>query len=75
MDAGFALLFRRHRSPFEAMEVRLKGIKPGARYRVSLACSFETPPGRSISGGKLARMTVRIPEKPGSILLRYSRGR
>ena len=73
MDAGFALLFRRHHSPFEAMEVALKGVKPRARYKVSLASSFKTPPGRSISGSKLARMTVRIPDRPGSMLLRYSR--
>ena len=75
MDAGFALFFRRHRSPFETMEVRLKGVKPRARYKVSLASTFKARPPRSISGSKLARMTVRIPEKPGSMLLRYSRGR
>ncbi len=75
MDAGFALLFRRHRSPFETMEVRLKGVNPRGRYKVSLASTFKAPPPRSVSGSKLARMTVRIPEKPGSMLLRYSRGR
>jgi alpha-galactosidase len=75
MDAGFALFFRRHRSPFESMDVRLKGVKPSGRYQVSLASAFKAPPPRSVSGGKLARMTVRIPKKPGSMLLRYSRGR
>ncbi len=75
MDAGFALFFRRHRSPFEAMEVRLKGLQPRARYKVSLASSFKAPPARSISGEKLAHMVVRIPSRPASILLRYSRAR
>ncbi|KPK83950.1 MAG: hypothetical protein AMJ81_06905 [Phycisphaerae bacterium SM23_33] len=75
LDAGFALFFRRHRSPFESMQVRLKGIKAGARYRVSLASTFRAPRPRSMSGSKLAGMTVRIPDRPGSVLLRYSRAR
>jgi alpha-galactosidase len=75
MDAGFALLFRRHQSPFETMEVRLKAIAPRARYRVSLATTFKARPARPASGAHLAYMTVRIPDRPGSVLLRYWRRR
>lgn len=55
------------------MEVELKGIDPDARYEVSMAAGYEEPPRRRMSGRELSRMTVTIPQMPGSMLLRYER--
>jgi hypothetical protein len=75
MDAGIAVFLRRHRSPFPTMEVELKRIDPDARYDVSLAAGYDEPPRRRMTGRELARMTVTIPEMPGSMLLRYRRAK
>ncbi len=73
LAAGLAMFFRRHRSPFPTMEVDLKCIMPGAQYEVSLSVGYQEAPRQRISGQELARLTVTIPEVPGSLLLRYTR--
>ena len=74
LDAGIALFFRRHKSPFPAMEMGLKGIGQG-QYDVSFSAGFEPAAPRRLSAKELARMTVTIPEAPGSLLLRYARAK
>ena len=73
LDAGFALFFRRHQSPFPHMEARLREMAPGVQYETSLAPEFDAPPADLVSGEDLARMTIHIPAAPGSLLLRYQR--
>jgi len=73
LDAGVAMFLRRHRSPFPAMEVTLRGIEAGAWYNVSLSPEFQEAPRQRIRGKDLVRMTVEISEAPGSVLLRYTR--
>ncbi len=73
MDAGFAIFFRRHRSPFPTMEVGLKCVGPDAQYEVSLSYDYEEAPRKRMTGKQLARLPVAIPEMPGSLLLRYTR--
>ncbi|MDP6439665.1 MAG: hypothetical protein QGH74_08535, partial [Candidatus Brocadiia bacterium] len=75
MDSGFAMFFRRHQSPFQSMQVRLKHIDPKARYRITKAKGYRPSAPRMLSGDKLAAMTIRIEEQPGSLLLRYWRAR
>jgi len=73
LEAGVAMFFRRHRSPFPAMEVKLKEIDPDAEYEVSLSPGYRESPRQRVRGGDLARLSISIPEMPGSMLLRYSR--
>ncbi len=72
-DAGIALFCRRHRSPFPTMELELQDLAPDAQYEVSLSAGYREAPRNRLSGKELARMTITIPETPGSVLLRYTR--
>jgi alpha-galactosidase len=74
LGAGFALFLRRHQSPFSKAEVELRGIDPTAQYEVSLSEGYAEAPRRRVAGRALAHVSVGIPEKPGSVLLRYARG-
>ncbi len=73
LDAGVALIFRRHKSPFDSMELNLHGIDPAALYWVSLSYDFDEDPRLSMAGSDLLSYRVLISEKPGSVLLRYSK--
>ncbi len=73
MAAGCALYFRRHGSPFEAMPAGLRRIKPDATYEVSLSEGYEESPRQTMKGSDLQALTITIPDKPGSLLLRYTR--
>jgi alpha-galactosidase len=75
MDAGVALFFRRHQSPFPTMHASMRRIVPAAQYDVSLSPGYDETPRRRMSGKDLAAISVTIPEAPGSVLLRYSRAR
>ena len=73
MEAGVAVFLRRHRSPFPSMQVVLKRIDPDAQYDVSLSPGYAEAPRARMSGADLARLSVTIPDAPGSVLLRYAR--
>ena len=73
LQAGIAMFFRRHRSPFPIMEVALHDLDPEAEYQVSLSTGFQEAPRRRMSGQELAHLTLAIAEAPGSLLLRYQR--
>ena len=73
MEAGIAMFFRRHRSPFPTIEVDLKSIAPDAQYDVSLSSGYQEAPRTRVNGKELAHMSAQIPEMPGSLLLRYTR--
>ena len=72
MNAGVAVFFRRHRSPFPTMEVSLKRILPGAQYEVSLSSGYQEAPKERMTGKQLTRLPIVISEMPGSLLLRYA---
>jgi alpha-galactosidase len=71
LDTGVAVAFRRHASPFPAMEVGLKEIDAQANYEVSLSPGYEQAPSQVMKGEELAHLTISICEQPGSVLLRY----
>jgi len=71
LSEGIALFFRRHESPYPALDVELRGIDPAARYRWSLTSGYDRPRWRSGSGAELARQRVVVGEAPGPVLLRY----
>lgn len=73
LDAGVAMFFRRHRSPFPTMDVDLRCVTPDVQYDVSLSAGYQEAPRRRMSGKELAHVSVTIPEMPGSLLLRYTR--
>jgi alpha-galactosidase len=73
LQAGVALFFRRHLSPFPNLQVSLRGLEETARYEVSLSAEYQEEPRRLLESAELARLTVDIAEAPGSRLLRYRR--
>ena len=73
MKAGVALIFRRHQSPFTTLELSLKGIDTRASYEVSLSPGYDEGARRRMTGMELAALRIEIPDRPGSILLRYHR--
>ncbi len=73
IDAGIAVAFRRHQSPYPTCAVTLKGIDPTARYAVSISPGYVEAVRQCISGAELARLTLAIDDQPGSVLIRYSR--
>ena len=68
---GDAMFLRRHASPFPTIEVALKDIRPEATYEVSLSPGFAEAPRQRVSGKDLARLPVTIPDRPGSVLVRF----
>ncbi len=72
LKSGFAVFLRRHESAFTEMEAGLKGIDPQAKYKVSMTSEFGNPDPKRMNGKELVKIKITIPEKPGSILLRYS---
>jgi alpha-galactosidase len=75
LGAGIAMFFRRHQSPFPTIEVDLRSVVADARYEVSLSSGYQEAPRKRMSGNQLARLSVTIPEMPGSVLLRYAQVR
>ena len=75
LEAGMAMFFRRHQSPFPTMVIGLKCVVPDAQYEVSLSAGYQEGPRNRMSAKELAPMSITIPEMPGSLLLRYERVR
>jgi alpha-galactosidase len=73
LNAGFALFFRRHQSPFDSMPAALRWIDPAARYKVTLSAGYDPSPEQVMIGRQLLEVTVRIDPQPGSMLLRYQK--
>ena len=71
LNAGIAMFFRRHRSPFPTMEAAIKRIDPDADYEVSLSPGYEEGEKKRMKGRDLAHMTITTSEEPASVLLRY----
>jgi alpha-galactosidase len=70
---GIVMAFRRPMAPQAAIEVKLGGLEPGADYEVS----YEdygvavVKSGRELGAG----LTLKIPEAPASMLIKYRRVR
>ena len=74
LDEGCVLCFRRPQSPFLSCELSLYAIDPSETYEVSTTGeTYDQGPWRRVAGEDLARTTVAIDRKPGSVLLRYRR--
>jgi alpha-galactosidase len=70
---GIVLAFRRHQAPQSSVTVVVRGLKPDGDYEVS----FEDygialiKSGRELANG----LAIKIPEAPGSLLIKYRRAR
>ena len=72
LDAGFALIFRREKSPDATKETSFKGIDPKATYEISFE---DTPEKRTVAGKEFANLTVEIASAPGSVIVYYKRAK
>ena len=68
-----ALFFRRHESPFPALNCALKQIDPAALYEVTTATAWQQSTPRRVLGAELVHLTITIPEQASSQLLEYNR--
>lgn len=71
MGRGFAMFFRRAKSPYVAVDAGLRGLESAATYEVSLAEDYQPKEKRKMSGTELARLRVEIGSAPGSLLVTY----
>ena len=73
LGKGLAVLFRRSKSPYAAVDVALKGIDAGAAYDVTFSETYEVKQSKRMSGADLARLRVAVDSVPGSVLILYRR--
>ena len=71
LGRGLAMLFRRPKSPYTAVDVSLRGLQPDALYDVTFSRTYTPAPTRQMTGAQLARLQVTIEKAPGSILVLY----
>jgi len=71
LDAGFAVFFRRSKSPLSGNEVALRGLDPAAKYEVTFKETYEVKEKRTMTGAKLRTLRVEIGNAPGSVLVIY----
>jgi alpha-galactosidase len=72
-DDGMIMAFRRDQSEQVACQLQLREIDRAARYTVKHYVSYELEETVSIQGSELQNLQVTIDEKPGSVLIEYSR--
>lgn len=65
---GFALVFRREKSPDARQTLQLRAVDPQIQYAVSFEDSVAT---RQVSGTELATLGIDIPTAPGSAIIYY----
>jgi len=70
LGQGFALVFRRAKSPRDATVIHLHALETSARYDVTFVDAKKTAP---LYGAELGRLTVEIGTAPGSALITYRR--
>jgi len=73
LQAGVAVLLRRHRSPYPTATVSLRQIEPEAEYEVSMSPGYDPAPAVEMKGRALQELAATIPARPGSLLVRYRR--
>lgn len=73
LAAGYALVFRRPKSPQSSITVSLQALDPTAKYEVTFAESYDVTGHRTMTGNELAKLHVELSSAPGSVLVRYRR--
>lgn len=70
LGKGYAVFFRREKSPYAAVVVELKGLEPDARYTIT---DVDTGQKTTATGEQLRRLRADVDVAPGSVLLTYER--
>jgi alpha-galactosidase len=71
LGEGMVLLFRRERSPYPAVQVRLRGLSPDETYELTFV---DTNERRTLTGRELSEpMRIEIEKAPGSLFIRYQK--
>jgi len=68
---GMVLAFRRHESPSPELACELHGIDAGACYEVGRSRTCRSRDSETVAGGAIGRLTLRIDDRPGSLLVEY----
>jgi alpha-galactosidase len=71
LGRGFAMLFRRPHSPYNGVDVHLRGLDPQGKYAVEFRETYVAQQKRTMTGAELARLRVEIGSSPGSVLIAY----
>jgi alpha-galactosidase len=71
---GYAFVFRRPESQETAKEIHLQAIDPNAEYSVTITGeTYDKGPVQRMRGSDLRTRHIEIAEKPGSVLIQYTR--
>jgi len=73
LDAGFAVFFRRSKSPLVSIDCALRGLDPAMKYEVVFKETFDVKEKRVMSGAELRALRVEIGNAPGSVLVMYKK--
>lgn len=68
---GLVIVLRRPKSPFTAMELGLRHIKPDAMYKVEIRTTYDKTPVKEIKGSDLAHLQIHLLNAPDSTLVFY----
>jgi alpha-galactosidase len=71
LEAGIALFFRRHDSPFPTLECTLKQIDPTAQYEITTATEWKRALPQRVEGRELISLQVTLRRQLSSQLLEY----
>jgi len=71
VDDGIVLAFRRHQSPYSACDLALRAVDANATYTVTFRPSYRDARTERLAGSALQRLSVTVPECPGSLLVEY----
>jgi len=71
LGRGLAMLLRRSKSPYAAVDVSLRGLQADAMYEVTFSPTYKSGPTKQMTGRQLARLRVTIEKAPGSMLVTY----
>ncbi len=72
---GVVQAFRRPKSPDSQIRLKLRGLLPEARYRISVLEGASDRDGKEVSGKELAEvgLPVNLVEQPGAAVIRYAK--
>ncbi len=70
-DDGYAVFFRRDECPYSMMDTSLRAVTPEKKYEVSYYSGYDLDKREILTGKELKSLSVGIPKRRGSVLVRY----
>jgi alpha-galactosidase len=70
LGKGYAMFFRREKSPYRTVSVEIKAVEATAKYELSFVDSNQT---RTLSGRELQHLSIDVETRPGSALVLYKK--